>query len=121
MSTQIMFSRSIYVDNVEDAIIEKYYDNGTYYQGEFKNGMRNGYGIFIYLDKSRYEGEWKNDMRQGKGKLYFSTDNKQGYKLFYGDWKNDSTNGNGFLVLNNGTIHKGLWYNNKMIGVSTWF
>ena len=118
MSTQTMVSQPIYVDNFADDIIEKYYDDGTYYRGTVKNGMRNGYGIFIYLDKSRYEGEWENDMRQGKGKLYFSTDNKQGYKIFYGDWKNDSINGYGFLVLNNGLIHKGLWYNNTLIGVS---
>ena len=103
---------------VADEIIEKYYDDGSYYQGKFKNGMRNGPGTFIYLDNSRYEGEWKNDMRQGKGKLYFSKDNIQGYKMFYGDWKNDRINGYGFLFLTNGKIHNGIWYNNKMIGVS---
>ena len=118
MSTQTMLSHPIPVVRVSDGIIEKYYDNGTYYLGEFKNGMRNGQGTFIYQDNSRYEGDWKNDMRHGKGKLYFSKDNKQGYKMFYGDWKNDTINGYGFLFLINGKIHNGLWYNNKMIGVT---
>ena len=104
--------------SIVNDIIEKYYDDGSYYLGEFKNGMRNGQGTFIYQDGSRYEGEWKNDMRHGKGKFYFSNDTKQGHKLFYGDWKNDTIHGYGFLVLNNGKIHKGVWYDNKMIGVS---
>ena len=118
MSIQTMLLHPIPVVRVSDGIIEKYYDNGTYYLGKFKNGMRNGQGTFIYQDNSRYEGEWKNDMRYGKGKLYFSKDNKQGYKMFYGDWKNDTINGYGFLFLINGKIHNGLWYNNKMIGVT---
>ena len=52
--------------HIIDGLSEKYYDNGSYYLGKFKNGMRNGKETFIYQDKSRYKGEWENDeARQG--------------------------------------------------------
>lgn len=33
--------------------------NGKKYVGEFKNGSRNGKGVFTFPDGSRYEGDFK--------------------------------------------------------------
>ena len=47
------------------------YPDGKYI-GEFKNGLREGKGIFYYNDGARYEGDYRNDKREGKGIYYFS-------------------------------------------------
>ena len=37
------------------------------YEGDYKNGIRNGNGTFYYPDGSKYEGEFVNGLREGKG------------------------------------------------------
>ena len=41
-------------------------DGGTY-EGEWRDGQRNGNGVFYYADGSKYDGEWKEDKKDGKG------------------------------------------------------
>jgi hypothetical protein len=38
------------------------------YQGEMKNGKREGWGICAFADRSFYEGEWVADQMDGKVK-----------------------------------------------------
>ena len=46
------------------------YEDGTYYIGKFKNGMRHGKGIYHYEDgKINYDGEYINDTQEGNGKM----------------------------------------------------
>ena len=35
--------------------------DGGFYKGLFRDGKRNGYGVYEYADGSRYEGDWKDD------------------------------------------------------------
>ena len=35
------------------------------YEGEWCNGVRDGYGVQVWPDSSRYEGEWKEDKANG--------------------------------------------------------
>ncbi len=63
------------------------FDRKVEYIGDFKNGLREGYGKSIVITGpskgSSYEGEWKNDKQHGKGKTFFITpDGKQNW---YGD------------------------------------
>jgi len=38
------------------------FTNGDWYEGEFKNGKRDGFGTYFYPNgKIRYEGEWKDN------------------------------------------------------------
>jgi len=41
------------------------------YEGEFKNGIKEGKGKFIYNNKEIYDGEWENDIKKGKGKFIY--------------------------------------------------
>jgi len=41
--------------------------NGDTYQGQWANGMANGYGTFIDSQGSTYEGEWMDDLQHGYG------------------------------------------------------
>ena len=48
------------------------YSNGNRYEGEFANGIMNGNGKFEWKDGSKfdgavYDGEWKNGKRNGMG------------------------------------------------------
>ena len=47
-----------------------FWSNGGRYEGEYKDGVRCGYGINYYSDGKRYEGEWKDDKWEGHGALY---------------------------------------------------
>ena len=41
------------------------------YQGEYKGGKREGFGITFFGDRDRYEGEFENNEANGKGNLLF--------------------------------------------------
>ena len=47
---------------------EYIFNNGNRYEGDWKNGKKEGKGIFYFNSGSRYEGDWKNDKMEGKGR-----------------------------------------------------
>ena len=61
------------------------YNNGDKYDGEWKNDLREGNGIYEYKNGDKYKGEWKNDLRNGKGILYY----KNGNIKYEGKYLND--------------------------------
>jgi hypothetical protein len=38
------------------------YKDGNIYEGELRNDMANGRGVYIHTDGTKYEGEWKDDL-----------------------------------------------------------
>ena len=54
-------------------------DEETDYQGQFKDGLRDGYGMwFVHSGKykgDRYEGEWEKGEKKGKGIYYWADGN----------------------------------------------
>ena len=64
----------------------KYYKNGNIkYEGDFVNDKYEGNGKYIYEDGEYYIGEWKKGLRNGKGALYY----KNGKINNEGDWPNN--------------------------------
>ena len=108
-------------DEQESGCIEGDCENGTgtyvesnnnwRYEGEWKDGKRDGYGTFVVSNGSSYEGEWKVGKKNGYGTLVAS--NGSSYE---GYWKNDIKNGEGRLHLPNGNVLEGTWFNNKKDG-----
>jgi hypothetical protein len=45
--------------------------DGDVYDGEWKNGKRDGQWKEFHSNGSRYEGEWKNGVRDGIGTYFF--------------------------------------------------
>lgn len=43
------------------------YPDGSTYEGEWKNDLKHGYGVYIYANGDKYEGQWFNDSRHGIG------------------------------------------------------
>ena len=78
------------------------YSNGDKYEGEFKNGIREGYGIYYYSNGDKFEGEFKNEIREGFGVFYFSDG-----ILYEGEFKNGIIEGYGIYYYSNGDIYKG--------------
>ncbi|XP_058819772.1 MORN repeat-containing protein 3-like [Topomyia yanbarensis] len=83
--------------------------NGLLYEGEWKNGLRHGYGI-VYrkeLDTNLYVkvyvGAWRNGQKHGLGIKYY----KDGKYL--GLWEKDQRSGHGFMWFNNGSFYMGEW------------
>lgn len=77
------------------------FTDGTIYEGDFKNGLKEGQGRIIYPNGDLYEGEFKNDKMNGKGRL--RTQNV----YFEGFFKDDEIEGDVTLIDEEGKEHKG--------------
>jgi hypothetical protein len=65
--------------------------NGDIYQGEWRNGKANGFGIFVDTNGSMYEGQWLDDQQHG-----FGTESWNYNKIKYvGDFNEGKKSGNG--------------------------
>ena len=40
---------------------------GDYYVGQYRDGVRDGYGTYKFSSGKEYIGEWKNDVKHGIG------------------------------------------------------
>lgn len=50
------------------------FPNGDEYEGDYKDGKREGYGIMRFADSGNvYEGQWEDDEITGRGKLTYPT------------------------------------------------
>ena len=64
---------------------KEYMYDSLCFEGEYKNGERNGYGRELYNEyKLKFEGEYKNGKRNGKGKEF----NYRGELIFEGEYLN---------------------------------
>lgn len=77
------------------------YADGSKYEGEFKDGMHNGVGIFT-SDGSTYEGEFKDDQFNGRGTMTHPNGNK-----YIGEFKDGARNGQGTFTKANGEKYIG--------------
>jgi hypothetical protein len=59
------------------------HDNGKY-EGDIKDGKREGYGIYYYSTDYIYEGEYKNGHKDGHGSYIYANGNK-----YEGWWKEE--------------------------------
>lgn len=67
---------------------------GDYYQGEFKYGLKHGFGTYFFSNGDKYIGNYQYGKREGKGTYSFSS----GKQSLTGTWSN-----NDFLTKNNNT------------------
>ena len=85
----------------------KYIDTGnnTIYVGEFKNGLWHGHGRVQYDNEFTYEGDFKFGKRHGLGKIVTDT------RTYVGEWVRGRITGTGKLVNNDGSyMHIGTFY-----------
>ena len=113
--------------------------NILYYDGDWVNGHKTGYGVMEWKTGQKYEGEWKDDARHGKGKetfapndcynrVYYDGDRVNSYKTGYGvmewktgqkyegGWKDNSRHGQGKQIYANGDVYVGEWKDDRRGG-----
>jgi len=97
-------SKKLPVPTIKDDIGE--------YNGEIKNGKRNGKGVNV-KGSHMYEGEWKDNNRDGKGFMRYPGPLGMSYD---GQWKDDKRHGNGRMNYGYGKEYNGEWENDKANG-----
>jgi hypothetical protein len=75
--------------------------NGTY-EGEMKNGKREGHGKFFFLNGDLYEGEFKNNCKDKKGKYTYSNQD-----VYEGEFKKGEIHGKGKYTYVEGDVYEG--------------
>jgi hypothetical protein len=101
------------------------YPNGDRYEGEFKDGLLNGWGVYYHRNGDKYEGQFSADMKCGRGTFTgingdkyigeFNGDMKCGRgsivyangDRFVGEFKDDTMNGKGTMMYANGNQYVG--------------
>lgn len=80
--------------------------------GEYKNGLPNGYGEQIYYTHGgKYSGTFKDGLKEGKGTLTFPNG-----ETYTGDWVSDIRHGNGKMKYADGVEYEGEFQNNQRHG-----
>ena len=84
---------------------------GFIYEGEFKNNLASGYGKYVGLDGTIYKGTWVNNKQNGIGDVTYS-DNSH----YIGNFIDGFKNGKGKFFFPEGNIYDGNFYNNEIKG-----
>ena len=116
----------------------EYSEDDTYFQGEFKNCIKEGIGLFRWSDGTIYKGEWKDNSMNGCGiiiypdsRLYMGeivNGSMEGYgefywgdtgKRYFGFYEADKRNGFGCYIWNLEpfSAYIGFWELGKMNGL----
>lgn len=66
--------------------------NGARYEGEWRKGLKHGFGTFCYPDATKYVGQWRKDNKHGHGIYYYL----------------------------NGDVYEGAWYKGWRHGLGTY-
>ena len=95
----------------------KFYGNdGSWYQGRLKEGLKDGEGEYRWADGDWYRGEWKADLRDGEGEFHFGDDGS----WYRGGWKADKKEGMGQTHFPDGDWMEGVWVDDKEHGPATY-
>lgn len=70
------------------------YPNNDTYEGDFKDGLRDGVGTYDYFKEegahNKYEGEWVQNVKHGIGKMTFADVGE-----YFGRYENGKMHGEG--------------------------
>ena len=73
-----------------------YNKNDTcYYDGEWQNDEKHGYGKLVYESGNYYVGEWMHNKKHGQGKMVWKNENT----IYIGEWNNDKQHGIGIYYI----------------------
>ena len=58
-------------------------DGSSFYEGDWVNNVKHGFGIRQYASQNLYEGMWFNNMRHGEGTMRWLDRNQ----MYSGQWQ----------------------------------
>ena len=110
--TDDTFYQGNWTNDVKDGFgVERGYNYE--YEGYFQNNFKHGFGCFNdWKNNKRYIGEWIRGKKNGQGKLYEKN------KVFEGYWSENKKHGFGITQSKN-VIYQGIYKNGKKHGVFT--
>ena len=81
------------------------FPDGSIYEGELRDGKRNGLGVYHFADGGFYQGYSENGAFHGQGKMQWFDDG-----IYEGEWQNGEIHGYGTEMRTDGTLrHRGIW------------
>jgi 1-phosphatidylinositol-4-phosphate 5-kinase len=91
--------------------------DGSFYEGEWSEGVKNGRGKYKWSSGSSYDGLWAEGCMHGIG-TYTGSDNSE----YHGSFVKDKKSGYGKKKYPNGDIYEGLWQNDlaENLGIYQW-
>ena len=75
------------------------------YEGQFREGVKEGFGIFHFKSRIRYEGYYKENVKNGRGSII----NADGTIAFCGEFLNGLPHGKGYATDKKGIKHSLEW------------
>lgn len=87
------------------------FSTGSRYDGEFKNGKRNGCGTYTFVNGRRYVGQFQNDRFEGQGVWFLENGDR-----YIGAFKDDRCHGKGTFIFKDGKTQSGTWRNGQLEG-----
>lgn len=93
----------------------KQWVSSSRYIGDWKENMKEGFGIQIYKNGDKYEGLWSNNFRHGQG-TYWRNEGGKLKREYTGDWFEDRRHGRGTFFYKNGDRYDGFWVQGKPQG-----
>lgn len=85
-------------------------------KSECEGNCENGWGTYVWEDGNRYEGNWKNGKKNGGGNLYFINGD-----TYFGNFLEDIFHENGTYTWSGGNFYKGEYKNGKMNGKGKYY
>ena len=89
-----------------------FFEDETIFQGYFRNNKINGYGVCNHNDGEIYEGFWVNFKANGFG-LYKNRENA----IYKGEWCDDKQHGFGIEKWPKGSSFQGMYYEDNREGI----
>lgn len=93
-----------------DGRVTMLFPSGNRYDGEFRNGQRNGCGTFSFTNFGVYVGQFQDNQLSGQGVLMFENGDR-----YIGSFQDGKCHGEGTFILADGTIRNGNWRNGDLI------
>jgi uncharacterized caspase-like protein len=85
------------------------------YEGEFKDGLKQGQGTYVWQNGDRYEGTFVADRADGHGKYHFANGD-----TYEGEVKSGEIVGRGTYVARNGDVFDGSFRSGKPHGIGVY-
>jgi serine/threonine protein kinase len=87
------------------------FQDGARYNGEFRDGMRNGCGTLKFVDGRSYVGQFQDDEFNGLGLWKLENGDR-----YIGEFRDNRCNGEGIFIFANGRSQNGTWRDGKLVG-----
>lgn len=98
-------------DGLKDGFGEERISDGSYYEGQFIKDYKSGIGKFTWPDETVYQGHFNKNEIDGFGRMIYPEN-----KIYIGNWKNNKIEGKGIFLWPDGKFYLGNYHSEKKNG-----